>query len=182
MTSKNDCIRKYNEYKDTHHAIPKKKDFYKFAGISERQLVSLYGRDAYTKLQKECGDEANKLNLERTPRKTIMRQYGDLALELGGLPNSSDWIYHRLKPSISGLEKSPHFIPWSEFPQKFSEWVETERVNGYEKVLDFISKSAAKSNAKIGERDREFEKIVSDIRLWSPGRRRNSEGDLTPVP
>lgn len=90
MTSKDDCIRKYAEYKATHEAIPKKKDFFMFAGIHERQLTALFGRDAYSKLQRECGDEANKLDLERTPRETIMQQYGDLALELGMLPNSSD--------------------------------------------------------------------------------------------
>ena len=108
-----------------------------------------------------------------------MRQYGDLALELlgsGELPNSSDWMYRRLRPTDSGLEKV-HGIRWSEFPQKFMEWVETERVPGYERVLDLIIKSSAKSSTRIEGRDREFEKIVNDIRSWSPGRRRNSEGE-----
>lgn len=175
MTSKDDLIRKYKEYKDKHQAIPKFEDFCKFAGIPRRQLASLFGRDAYAKLQHECGDEANKLILERTPREAIMRRYGDLALKLGELPNSSDWMHSGLKPSISGLEQTPHFIKWSEFPQKFSEWIKTEGIHGYEKVLDFISKSPAKPNSKIESRDREFEKIIADIRSWSPGRRRNSE-------
>lgn len=177
MTSKDDLIRKYKEYKDKHQAIPKLWDFCKFAGTSSKQLASIFGRDAYAKLQQECGDEANKLIMERTPREAIMRRYGDLALKLGGLPNSSDWIHSGLKPSISGLKQRPHFIKWSEFPQKFSEWVKTEGINGYEKVLDFVSKSSAKSSSKIEVRDREFEKIVADIRSWSPGRRRNSEGE-----
>ena len=177
MTSKDDCILKYAEYKTTHGAIPKKKDFFKFAGIHERQLTTLFGRDAYSKLQRECGDEANKLDLERTPRETIMRQYGDLALELGMLPNSSDWIHHQLRPSIGGLGKKPHFIVWSDFPQKFAKWVESERISGYNEVLAHINKSAAKSNAKVEVRDREFDRIVNEIRLWSPARRRNSEGE-----
>lgn len=177
MISKNDCIQKYNEYKKQHEIIPKKKDFFKFAGIHERQLVGLYGRDAYTKLQEECGDEANKLNLEKTPTEKIMRQYGDLALELEELPNSSDWIERHLKPSISGLERRPHFIKWSEFPSKFTEWLENNRVRGYEKVLGYINELSAKSKVKAGKRDREFEKLLGDIRLWSPGMRRNSEGE-----
>lgn len=182
MISKDDCVRKYNEYKDNHRRIPKAEDFYEFAGINKRELQRVFGRDAYTELQKECGDEVNKWNLERTPRERIMRQYGDLALEtlerLRVLPNSSDWIHRGLRPSISGLEKKPHFIKWSEFPSKFTEWVETEHVNGYEKVLDYINESTnKKSKAKTEKRDREFEKIVSAIRLWSPGRRRNSEGE-----
>lgn len=75
------------------------------------------------------------------------------------------------------MGKRPHFITWSDFPRKFAEWVESERISGYEKVLDYISKSVAKSNARVEEKDREFDRIVDDIRLWSPARRRNSEGE-----
>ena len=120
MIAKEYCKRKYVEYKESHQGTPKKDGFFKFAEIPERQLVSLYGRDAYTKLQEECGDEANKLNLERTPKEKIMRQYGDLALELKELPYSSDWKNRGLKPSPSGLEKPPHYINWSELPSKLS--------------------------------------------------------------
>ncbi len=177
MITKEYCKRKYGEYKESHQGTPKKDDFFKFAKIPERQLVSLYGREAYTKLQEECGDEANKLNLERTPKETMMRQYGDLALELEKLPNSSDWIHSGLRPSISGLEKRPHFIKWSEFPSKFEEWVKAERVTRYDKVLAYINQSALRSKDKTEKKDGEFEKVLRDIRLWSPGRRRNSEGE-----
>ncbi len=177
MTTKDDCIRKYAEYKDTNGTIPKKKDFFKFAGIHERQLTALFGREAYSKLQQECGDEANKLDFERTPRETIMRQYGDLALELEELPNSSDWIHRQLRPQISGLAKTPHFITWSDLPQIFADWVESERTTGYEKVIDYINKSATKSNVNLEKTDPEFDRIVDAIRLWSPARRRNSEGE-----
>lgn len=175
--SKDGLIQKYKEYKDKHQAIPKHRDFCKFAGIHQSQLVKLFGRDAYAKLQHECGDEANKLIMERTSREAIMKRYGDLALKLEELPKSSDWMHSGLKPSISGLEKRPHFIKWSEFPQKFSEWVKTEGISGYEKILDFVSKSPAKLKSKIEGRDREFETIVAHIRTWAPARRRNSEGE-----
>jgi hypothetical protein len=168
MTSKDDLIQKYAEYKATNGSIPECRDFIKFAKIPRRQLTALFGRDAYSKLQRESGDEPNKLVLERTPRET---------LKSGGLPNSSDWMYHKLRPSVDGLRKSPHFIPWEMFPQKFSEWVESERITGYDKVLDHISKSVAKSNARVGVKDGEFDRLVDAIRLWSPARRRNSEGE-----
>jgi|ERR1051326_3940310 hypothetical protein len=177
MTSKDDCVRKYAEYKTTHGSVPEYRDFLRFAKIPRRHLIVLFGRDAYAKLQRECGDEPNKLDLERTPRDRIMRQYGDLALELEELPTSSDWIHHNLSPSIDGLRKRPHLIPWSEFPQKFAEWVESERVSGYEKVLVYVSESSANSNARADGKDREFERVVSAIRSWSPARRRNSEGE-----
>ena len=175
--TKDDFIRKYAEYKQVCGAIPKQRDFLKFVGVHSRQLTALFGRDAYSKMQRECGDDANKLDLVRTPVETIMRQYGDLALELGTLPNSSDWIHRKLKPSIEGLSKRPHHIKWSEFPEKFAEWVQSEGIHGYEQVLNHANKSLAKLKAKIDVRDRDFDRIVNDIRLWSPARRRNSEGE-----
>jgi hypothetical protein len=177
MISKEDLILKYKEYKDQHQAIPKYRDFLKFAEVHSREVESVFGRDAYSKLQQECGDDPNKLTLVQTPRETIMRRYGDLALKLNDLPVSAEWKQSKLKPSIEGLGKPPHSIAWSEFPQKFSEWVKTEGINGYEKVIKLIESSSPKSKSTMQERDREFEKLLADIRSWSPGRRRNSEGE-----
>ena len=175
MKSKEECKQKYAEYKEKFGAVPKWKDFIKFAGIPKRQLISLFGRDAYSNLQRECGDEANKLDLERTPQESIMRQYGDLTLELGELPNSSDWMHRRLKPSTAGLGKSPHFIKWSDFPQRFTDWVGSEHISDYDKVLDLINKSSTKANSRVEGKDREFDQLVKHIRSWSPARRRNNE-------
>ena len=63
------------------------------------------------------------------------------------------------------------------FPQKFSEWVESGRITGYDKVLEYIGKSVEKSISSVGAKDREFDRLVDAIRLWSPARRRNSEGE-----
>lgn len=177
MITKEYCKQKYMEYKDSHQGIPLRDDFLRFAKIPKGQLGILYGRDAYTELQKDCGDEANKWSLERTPRERIMMQYGDLALELKELPNSSDWMQRRFKPSITGLNKRPHYIKWSEFPSKFQEWVKEENITGYDKVLGYVDELAVGLEAKIERKDAEFERVLRDIRLWSPGRRRNSEGE-----
>lgn len=81
MITKEYCKQKYMEFKGAHRRIPLRKEFVKFAQIPNRRLEVLYSRDAYSKLQQDCGDEANKLSLERTPKEKIMRQYGDLVLE-----------------------------------------------------------------------------------------------------
>jgi len=146
-----------------------------FAKIPKCQLEFLYGREAYSKLQKECGDKANKLDLERTPREKIMKQYGDLAKGLKELHRSTDWVHHGLRPSISGLEKAPHFIKWSEFPSQFMEWVKEERVVGYEEVLGYIENQASTSKDKSERVDTEFRRVIQEIRVWAPARRRNSE-------
>lgn len=98
-------------------------------------------------------------------------------MELGKLPSSSHWIHHGLKPSISGLEKPPHFIKWSEFPLKFKTWAEQEGMDRYKKVLEYINCLTDQSKSKMDKNDREFQKIIDDIRMWSPARRRNSEGE-----
>ena len=177
MISKKDCIQKYEEYKETFQKIPKAREYFKFAGFHKSKLIEIYGDDAYSKLQIECGDNANKLNLKRTPLAKIMRQYGDLSIELGKLPSSAHWIHRRLKPSVSGLEKAPHFIKWSEFPLKFKAWVEQDGVTGYKEVLEYASHLTDKQRLKTGESDREFERVIQEIRIWSPARRRNSEGE-----
>ncbi len=41
MTSKEDLIRKYKEYKDKHQAIPKLRDFCKFARHLQHQLRAI---------------------------------------------------------------------------------------------------------------------------------------------
>ncbi len=82
-----------------------------------------------------------------------------------------------MTPSITGLNKQPHYIKWSEFPSKFQEWVKEENITGYDKVLGYINESAVGSKTKTERKDAEFERVLRDIRLWSPGRRRNSEGE-----
>lgn len=177
MVSKEACIQKYEEFKKENGHVPKYKEFLEYAGIGKRVLIRYFGDDAYSKLQVECGDRANKLILERTPRERIMRQYGDLVLELGKLPSSSVWIHRGLEPGISGLEKEPHNIKWGEFPDKFAAWVSETKVKGYENVLDLIGGAVSKKRTKAEKTDREFEALINAIRLWSPARRRNSEGE-----
>ena len=177
MVSKEACIKKYEEFKKEYGRIPKYREFLKYAGVNNRDLIKFFGDDAYSKLQVECGDIANKLILEITPRGKIMRQYGDLVLELGKLPSSSIWIHRGLKPGISGLEKEPHCIKWSEFPEKFEAWAKETKVKGYESVLELINGAVSTKKTKTEKTDREFQELIKAIRLWSPARRRNSEGE-----
>lgn len=180
MISKDECMQKYNEFKSKHGRIPKIKEFNEFAGLPRRHLASIFdGRDAYTKLQMACGDNPTRLNVERTPTQTIMKQYGDLALktieDFGELPNTSDWIGAGYRPTVEALAKRPHFIKWSEFPHTFLEWTESEGINGYERVNEHVELSRIESTRKAEKRDVEFEAVIQEIRRWTPGRRRNTE-------
>lgn len=175
MISKDDCILKYKEYKRIHGNVPKFKEFRTFAGITERDLVRLYGRDAFAKLQRECGDAANKLTLERAPRDGIMKQYGELAKKLGALPNTADWLHQALTPTSRSLARSPHFIKWSDFPQLFADWVSAEKVTDFDKVIQLIQERSHTAGVANKSKDREFETLIKNIRSWSPARRRTGE-------
>jgi hypothetical protein len=176
MGSKQYCIEKYKEYKKLLGRAPLYSEYKKYAELKKYDLIKIYGDDAYSKLQTECGDTINKLNMDRTPLKNIMCQYGDLALELGKLPLSSNWVQKGLKPGLSGLDKI-HSIKWFEFPEKFKEWVENEKYEKYETVLEWVNNLTGKSKLKAIKEDATYEKLIDYIRLWSPGRRRNSEGE-----
>jgi hypothetical protein len=174
MVTKEFCIQKYKEFKEKFRKIPKNREYCRFAGISARIFQEIFGRNAYSKLQIEAGDDPNKISMDRTPLEKIMRQYGDLTIKLKELPFSSDWIHHKLKPTPDGLKKI-HRIAWLNFPQKFKEWIEEEDVTGYEEVLDIINQKSniAKFYTKNGHP--EYHKLISDIRQWAPARGRNSE-------
>lgn len=168
-------IQKYKELKDKREKIPLAKDFYDFAGVHPRNLQVVYGDSPYSKLQAECGDHPNKLELERTPTEKIMRQYGDLAVELGRLPLGPHWTQRGLKPSVESLTVAPHFIRWSEMPARFRDWLVKEKINGYTEVLSWIQSLPVVEKPPPKTSDRDFESLITDIRQWSPARRRNTE-------
>ena len=65
MDEKSEAIKKYKEYKEKYKKTPKVKEFYEYSGLSRRVLEKIYGDSPYSSLQADCGDEANKLDLER---------------------------------------------------------------------------------------------------------------------
>src|SRR5262245_31102580 len=121
MLTKEICVQKYNECKLSKNGdVPEYREFLEHAAIDKRHLVRLFGSSAYSKLQVAAGDAPNKLQLERTPVATIMRQFGDLVVECGMVPPYAEWDCRGLKPTDSGLNKT-HGLKWSEFPEKFLE-------------------------------------------------------------
>jgi len=136
-------------------------------------MVSLYGPSPYSKLQAECGDTPNKLEMARTPLDDIMRQYGNLALELGHLPTEPEWRHKGCRPARAGLRKPPHNILWSKMPERFREWADPSHRNEYHAVLALIPNKIPTTSRATDQLNR----LLGDIRSWSPARRRNSEGE-----
>jgi hypothetical protein len=178
MLTKDACVQKYKECKRSKKGgIPGSLEFLKYAGIDKRKLSRLFGPSAYSKLQDEAGDNPNRLQMERTPYATIMQRYGDLVMDVGAVPPYAEWDMRGLKPTEAGLRSKPHNMKWSDLPTKFVEWVRTNSISGFENALEIIAKSsrAAANTPKDGDRD--FSRLINNVRSWTPARRRNSEGE-----
>lgn len=178
MPTKESCVQKYQEFKLSRvGCIPKSAEFLKYAGIDERRLAKLFGASTYTKLQDAAGDAPNKLPFERMPLATIMRQYGNLVIELGLCPAYPEWDQRGLKPTASGLRGKPHNMKWSELPAKFMEWVAVKTVSGFDKAIEVIALSEMSRANRPEKGSADFSRLIKDVRDWAPARRRNSEAE-----
>ncbi len=113
---------------------PLRSEFLKFCKIADRHLSQVYGKDPYSKLQQECGDLPNKLELERASIIDILNQYGNLVREKGEIPVSGDWLQANCSPQPDGLRKV-HNLKWADMPSFFIQnndgKIEVERCHQY---------------------------------------------------
>ncbi len=177
MHTKETCIQKYIECKLSNNGgIPEYREFLKYAGINKRDLIRLFGAAAYTKLQEEAGDTPNRLQLQRTPIATIMRQYGELVAEVGAVPPYAEWDMRGLRPTADGLSKS-HNLKWSDLPARFVEWAKANSVPGFDRAIGILTNSSKAITDKSKNEDSDYLQLISDVRAWTPARRRNSEAE-----
>lgn len=176
MLTKESCVQRYEECKRSRSGdIPELAEFLIYAGTNASNLARLFGSSAYSKLQMAAGDIPNKLQMERTPLATIMQQYGNLVTEVGDVPAYAEWAHRGMKPSRTGLGQSPHNIKWSELPTRFAEWAAANKVSGFDKALEIISRSTRTVGKKLKTADGDFARLTKDVREWTPDRRRSSE-------
>lgn len=171
MITKLEAIKLYYSIKKQLGKQPTYPEYIKLSGITKRTLDKLYGSSSFSKLQQECGDIPSTFLKARTTLDEIMGQYGDLALELGSLPKAADWTHKGCRPSEAGLAKPPHSISWSQMPVHFKAWANSSEK--YAPVLRWIPNTEptpVKNNTNT-----KLEKLLADIREWSPDRRRNVE-------
>jgi len=158
----------YKKLKDLNKGQkPLYKDFLKFCGVHKRKLDEVFGRNAYSKLQEECGDNPNKLQMEGTPIKLILEQYGQLVRSINQLPVTSDWIFAKLKPSPDAINRV-HGLKWRDMPLAFvKEFSDRPEWKGVIKILQ--QKSELSTTSKP---NKTFTEIVEKIVSWTPDRKR----------
>lgn len=168
MNDKENFINQYKKLKDLNNGKkPLYRDFLKFCKIQSRNLDAVFGSNAYSKLQAECGDDPNKLLLERTLITQILDQYGLLVRNIKGLPVGADWTQAKFKPTIDGITKV-HNLKWSDLPAAFiKEYSEKPEWKDVTAIIKQKTVSLTPDKSK-----KVFYDIVEKIIQWSPDRKR----------
>jgi hypothetical protein len=171
MDNKADFIVQYRKLKELNKGKkPLYKDFLTFCNTHKRKLEDIFGRDAYTKLQEECGDQPNKLQMERTTMKQIFDQYGELVRKCETLPVTSDWRQAKLKPGTDALNKI-HNLKWGDMAVTFvSDYAGKPE---WRDVIEIIQKEIG--DVKPNKTNKVFNGIVDKIVNWKPDRKRAIE-------
>ena len=171
MITKLEAIKLYHSIKIQLGKQPNSQEYFMESGLNMQILIKIYGSSSFSKLQLECSDEPSKWGKDRTSIDEIMMQYGDLAMELNSLPKQADWIHKKCRPMPANISKPPHNIPWPHMPIHFKAWAMPSEK--YVPVLSWIpdtEHTQIKNNINT-----KLEKLLTDIREWSPDRRRNVE-------
>jgi len=168
MDKKAFYISEYIKLKELNNGQkPLAKQFLRHCSIQTRKLEEVFGGNAYTKLQQECGDNPNKLLMQRTPMVQILDQYGELVRKFQGLPVTGDWTQAGFKPSADSINKV-HNLKWSDFPAFFiKEYFDKPQ---WKDVIEIIKKSSAFLSPKKSSKT--FNELTETIRDWTPDRKR----------
>jgi len=160
-------VREYNRLKElTNGQSPLRAEFLKFCNnIHARKLEKVFGRDAYTKLQQECGDSPNKLEMERSSTTDILSQYGQLVRNTGTIPVAAEWEQANYSPSPDGLRRT-HNLKWSDMPAFFIQNHESKPE--WRDVIAILNTNQPTAN----KQKRTFDQIVDRILSWTPDRKR----------
>ena len=178
VTTRLYCKEQYLALKERLDRKPNREEFLTASKLGRRVLDRLYGASSYSKLQEECGDDANTYLKQGTPLEEIMTQYGDVALRLERLPFGADWTHADCKPTVDGLQKGAHGIKWSQMSERFREWATSEGHEKYRPVVEMIpAPTLTPPPKKASSLELGLTKLMADIHRWSPARRRNTEGE-----
>ena len=162
-------IAKYKELKSLNNgAKPLRNEFLDFCGIGGKKLDRLFGKDPYSKLQREAGDEPNKLELERSSISEILEKFGTLVRKHQRKIVAADWMEANYSPTPDGI-RVVHKIQWSELPNVFVEqyknnveWADVFQILGITK----------KNSPTYSKSNKSFNDIVERIVNWTPDRKR----------
>lgn len=161
-------LTKYKELKILKKGVkPLRNEFLQFCKIGGKELDKTFGKDPYSKLQKNAGDDPNKLELERTPILEILENFGNLVRLHKRKIVMADWMEANYSPTPDGI-RVVHNIKWSELPNAFVENFKTKAE--WSDVLEILNPPNSIVNSSKNEKF--FNEIVDKIARWTPDRKR----------
>lgn len=112
------------EYKRLRNGInrpPDARTFYRETPISRRTAEAAFGSMAFSKIQREAGDEPRQFVTPGRSHDEFFSIYGRAVRELMVIPTEAEWNHRRIKPTPSGYAKKLG-LRWSELPRAFLDW------------------------------------------------------------
>ena len=169
MKEKKYFIDQYKKLKDLNDGQkPLYRDFLMYCNnIHPRKLIETFGSNPYSKLQEECGDNPNKLQIIRTPLQQILDQYGNLVKSHNKVPVTSDWTHAKYKPTTDAI-RIVHGIKWREIPLVFIK--EYGNKPEWKSVIEILKRET--DNFTTVTVSKTFNDIVEKIEKWNPDRKR----------
>jgi hypothetical protein len=165
-------IEKYNELKALNNGAKLlRKDFLKFSNIKDQELERVFGKNSYSKLQAESGDNPNKLQLVRTPIVGILENFGLLVRKHQRNIVIADWLEANYSPKPDGI-RVVHKIKWSRLPNVFIDHFKNK--TEWTDVLNILQGSLKPNNEPL-KTNKVFTDIVEKIVQWTPDRKRAIE-------
>jgi hypothetical protein len=162
-------IQEYSRIKNELGHKPSWNDFQKYSTITKRALNKIYPKNGWSTLVIECGDTPNEYFHPKSDFNSILEQYGRLAKKLGYLPVQAEWDNAKLKPTVSGIEKS-HNLKWSELKNHFRNFAEGS--NEWDDVVALIPEVKVKA---IPINDECFVYLMKDKALYKIGISKKAE-------
>lgn len=118
---KEDIINEYKKLKRRIGSPPDSRTFYSETGISRHAAEVAFGREAFSKIQREAGDNPYAFGIPgRTPDQFFL-VYGQVVRELQSIPTRADWKHRRISPTADSYCRKLH-LPWRAMPSAFLEW------------------------------------------------------------
>jgi len=159
-----EALDRYNKLKESGE-IPTSTQFYKL--FSKRKLSQAFeGGNAWSRLQQLAGDSPTRFSKTKSNLDEVLIEWGTLARntikKYDKLPRQSDWEFHKIKPTVSGIENS-HKIKWSFIPRLFLE--KFQKDPSWDDIVSYISEKFKKiqSSTKKGSEDC-FVYLIKDLR------------------
>jgi hypothetical protein len=114
-------VREYKRLRSGNEHPLDARTFYRESRISKRTAEAAFGSKAFSKIQREAGDEPRRFGERGRSRDEFFSIYGRAVRKLKAIPTQAEWNHRGFKPTPGGYAKKLG-LRWSELPRAFCDW------------------------------------------------------------